>query len=358
MGRIAVRFARVEPRLRAGRLMLGLLSVLPRKNCWTIAERAGEVSPHGMQHLLGRAKWDADAVRGDVREYVVEHLYDEAAELVVDETGDVKKGTHTVGVQRHYTGTAGRIENSQVAVYLVHAGERGHAAVDRELYIPRSWTCDPDRCRAAGLGGDTASATKPDLARTMIERSLDAGHHVGWVTGDEVYGGNPSLRTALEERGIGYVRAVACSAEVPTGADKFRADARAAKVPKRAWQKLSAGRGAKGQRFYDWAVTDLAEPAPGRHQLLIRRNRSTGELAYYRCHSTTPTPLATLVRSRVPDGGWRRPSKLKRDWPGWMSTRSAATPRGPAGSPSRCWPTPSSPLSAPTNTHTDLRRTT
>ncbi len=214
-----------------------------------------------------------------------------------------KKGTHTVGVQRQYTGTAGRIENSQVAVYLVYAGMRGDAAVDRELYIPRSWTCAPDRCRAAGLGQDTVFATKPDLARRMIERFLDAGHHVGWVTGDEVYGGNPSLRTALEERGIGYVLAVACSAELPTGAGKFRADALAAKVPKRAWQKLSAGRGAKGQRFYDWAVIDLAETAPGRHQLLIRRNRTTGELAYYRCHSTTPASLATLVK--VAGSRWR-----------------------------------------------------
>ena len=165
MGRIAGRFARVEPRLRAGRLVLGLLADLPRKNCWTIAEWAGEASPHGMQHLLCRAVWDADGVRDDVREYVVEHLYDEAAVLVVDETGDLKKGTRTVGVQRQYTGTAGRIENSQVAVYLVYAGERGHAAVDRELYIPRSWTCDPDRCRAVGLGEDTVFATKPDLGR-------------------------------------------------------------------------------------------------------------------------------------------------------------------------------------------------
>lgn len=234
MSRIAGRFSRYEPRLRARRLMLGLLSDLPRKNCWTIAEWAGEASPHGMQHLLCRASWDADAVRDDVREYVVEHLHDEAAVLVVDETGDVKKGTHTVGVQRQYTGTAGRIENSQVAVYLVYAGARGHAAVDRELYIPRSWTCDQERCRAAGLGEDTVFATKPELARTMIERFLDAGHHVGWVTGDEVYGGNPKLRTALEERGIGYVLAVACSSEVATGAGTFRADALVKKVPKRA----------------------------------------------------------------------------------------------------------------------------
>jgi SRSO17 transposase len=138
MGRIAGRFARVEPRRRAARLVLGLLADLPRKNCWTIAEWAGETTPDGMQHLLGRAKWDADQVRDDVCGYVVEHLHDDGAVLVVDETGDVKKGTGTVGVQRQYTGTAGRIENSQVAVYLVYAGKRGHAAVDRELYVPRS----------------------------------------------------------------------------------------------------------------------------------------------------------------------------------------------------------------------------
>ncbi|WP_405911295.1 IS701 family transposase [Streptomyces sp. NBC_00828] len=297
MSRIAGRFARVEPRLRAGRLVMGLMSDLPRKNCWTIGEWAGETTPHGMQHLLCRASWDADAVRDDVREYVVEHLHDEAAVLVVDETGDVKKGTHTVGVQRQYTGTAGRIENSQVAVYLVYAGMRGHAAVDRELYVPRSWTCDPDRCRAAGLGEDTVFATKPELARVMIERFLDAGHSIGWVTGDEVYGGNPKLRAALEKRGLGYVLAVACSADVATRAGKFRADALAAKLPRRAWQKLSAGAGAKGHRYYDWAVIDLADPAPGHRQLLIRRNRTTGELAYYRCHSTAPVPLRTLVQT-------------------------------------------------------------
>lgn len=156
MGRMAGRFARVEPRRRVRDWVLGLLSDLPRKNCWSIAEWAGETSPDGMQHLPGRAVWDANRVRDDVREYVLEHLGDEDAVLVVDETGDVKKGTHTVGVQRQYTGTARRIENAQVAFYLVYAGRRGHAAVDRELYIPRSWTCDPDRCRATGLAEDAS----------------------------------------------------------------------------------------------------------------------------------------------------------------------------------------------------------
>jgi len=183
MGQIAGRFTRVEPRRRAWNLVLGLLSDLPRKNCWSIAEWAGEASPDGMQYLLGRARWNAGRVRDDVREYVQEHLHDEGAVLVVDETGDVKKGIHTVGVQRQYAGTAGRIENAQVAVYLVYADRHGHAAVDRELYIPRSWTCDPDRCRAAGLGEDTAFATKPELAARMIGRFLDAEHRVSWVGG-------------------------------------------------------------------------------------------------------------------------------------------------------------------------------
>lgn len=175
--------------------------------------------------------------------------------------------------------------------------------MDRELYVPRSWTGDPDRCRAAGLDEETAFATKPELARTMIGRFMDAGHRVDWVTGDEVYGGNPKLLSALEERRMGYVLAVACSAEVTTGAGTFRADALARKVPKRAWQKLSAGHGAKGQRFYDWAVIELADPCPGHRQLLIRRNRTSGELAHYRCYSPDPVPLTTTVR--VAGSRWR-----------------------------------------------------
>ena len=203
----------------------------------------GVHTPDDMQHLLSRAKWDAEAVRDALRGHVVEHLHDDRAVLVVDETGDVKKGTTTVGVQRQYTGTAGRIENVQVTVYMVYAGRRGHAAVDRELYVPRSWTTDPDRCRAAGLGEQTAFATKPELAARMVTRFLDAGHRAAWVAGDEVYGGNPKLRAVLEQRGTSYVLAVACSHEATTGAGTFRADALAKKVPKRAWQKLTAGTG-------------------------------------------------------------------------------------------------------------------
>jgi SRSO17 transposase len=249
-----------------------------------------------MQHLLGRAKWDADAVRDDIRTYVVDHLGDEEAVLVVDETGDLKKGTATVGVQRQYTGTAGRIENAQVAVYLVYSAKAGHAAIDRELYVPRSWTEDRQRCASAGIPEQIGFATKPALAARMITRALDSGVPARWVAGDEVYGGNPALRTVLEQREVGYVLAVACDHQIITKAGKLRADALAKKVPKRAWQKLSAGTGAKGHRFYDWAVVHIADDRPGHHQLLVRRNRRTGELAFYRCYSPTAVPLSTLVR--------------------------------------------------------------
>ncbi|MET8957711.1 IS701 family transposase [Streptomyces sp. NPDC004533] len=296
MDRIARRFARVEPRRRARAPVLGLLSDLPRKNCWTLAEHAGDRSPDGLQHLLSRAKWDADAVRDDIRGFVVEQLHHDDAVLIVDETGDVKKGTATVGVQRQYTGTAGRIENSQVAVYLAYSTQRGHAAIDRELYVPRSWVGDAARCRAAGIPDTVGFATKPALAARMIGRALDAGVPASWVAGDEVYGGNSLLRTALEEREVGYVLAVACDHQITTHAGKFRADALVKQLPKRAWQKLSAGAGAKGHRFYDWALVDIADDRPGHRHLLVRRNRRTGELAFYRCYSADRVPLSILVK--------------------------------------------------------------
>ncbi|MEU8927380.1 IS701 family transposase [Kitasatospora sp. NPDC048545] len=298
MDRIGGRFTRVEPRRRATALVLGLLSDLPRKNCWTLAEHAGNATPDGMQHLLHRAKWDADAVRDDIRASVVEHLHDTEAVLVVDETGDLKKGTATVGVQRQYTGTAGRIENAQVAVYLVYSAARGHAAIDRALYVSRSWTDNPDRCRSAGIPDGLVFATKPQLAARMVVRALEAGTPARWVAGDEVYGDNPHLRTALEHRRTGYVLAVSSTHPVVTHAGKFQARALAARIPKRAWQRLSAGAGAKGERYYDWAQIDIHGPSDqlGQWCLLVRRNRRTGELAFYRCFSPRPVPVSELVR--------------------------------------------------------------
>jgi SRSO17 transposase len=249
-----------------------------------------------MQHLLGRARWDADAVRDDLRDYVVEHLGGPGAVLVIDETGDVKKGHRTAGVQRQYTGTAGRIENAQVAVYLTYAAAAGHAAIDRELYLPRSWTGNPARCRAAGIPDGTAFATKPKLARRMIARTLDAGAPAEWVAGDEVYGADPGLRGDLESRGTGYVLAVAKSHRVNAGAGACRADALAARLPRSAWQRYSAGAGAKGHRLYDWAWAGIDHGRPGHRWLLIRRNYRTAELAFYRCYAPRHVSLAALAK--------------------------------------------------------------
>jgi SRSO17 transposase len=300
MARIAPRFARVEPRRHARELLLGLMAELPRVNCWTLAEHAGHASPDRLQHLLARAKWDPDGVRDDLRGYVVERLADPGAVLVVDETGDLKKGTATVGVQRQYTGTAGRIENSQVAVYLVYAASGGCAFLDRALYLPKCWTDDPQRMAAAGVPDGTGFATKPALARELIGRALDAGVPAAWVAGDEVYGADPGLRAALEERRLGYVLAVARSHRVRTGIGTRRAIDLAVRLPRYAWRRICAGRGAHGERFYDWALVDLKQTGPGSdagsHGLLIRRNRTTGELAFYRVWSPRPVTVAEIVR--------------------------------------------------------------
>ena len=301
MLRVGARFARVEPRRRLASFVRGLLAGLPRVNCWTIAEYAGEGGPRGMQRLLSAAVWDEDGVRDDLRGYVLEHFADPGAVLVVDETGDLKKGTATVGAQRQYTGTAGRTENAQVAVYLAYAAPAGCALIDRALYLPRSWTSDPDRCRAAGVPEGTVFATKPALAKTLITRVLDAGAPAAWVTADEVYGQDPQLRAELGRRGLGYVLAVAKTFQVVTPAGARPAIGLAKKLPARAWQRISAGPGAKGPRWYDWALIEVADSAvtdgSGPHWLLIRRRISDGEYAFYRAHAPGPVPLAQLVRT-------------------------------------------------------------
>ena len=265
MLRIGGRFGRVEPRRRTAAFVRGLLAGLPRVNCQSIAEHAGEAGPRGMQRLLSAAVWDEAGVRDDLRGYVLEHFADPGAVLVVDETGDVKRGTMTVGVQRQYTGTAGRTENAQVAVYLAYAAPAGCAFTGRALYLPRSWTADPARCRAAGVPQDTAFATKPALAKEMITRALDAGTPA-WVTADEVYGQDPQLRAELARRGLGYVLAIAKHHLVTTGIGARPAAELAARLPARAWQRLSAGPGAKGPRWYDWALP-LPPTSPGAHMI-------------------------------------------------------------------------------------------
>jgi SRSO17 transposase len=307
LGRVAGRFPRVEPRRHARALVLGLLADLPRKNCWTIAEHAGQATPDGLQHLLAGAAWDEHAVRDDVRDYLVEHLADPEAVLVVDETGDLKKGARTVGVQRQYTGTAGKVDNAQVAVYLAYATGAGHGVIDRELYLPQGWIDDPARCRAAGVPDQVGFATKPELARQMLDRALEAGVPAGWVTADEVYGGDPALRGWLETRQLPYVLAVKCTEPLPPASGPPTSAARLAKrVPPEGWLRLSAGQGAKGRRWYAWsrlALTPADAPNGWGRWLLVRRSLTTGELAYYVCAGPADLPLVALVR--VAGTRWR-----------------------------------------------------
>jgi SRSO17 transposase len=295
---VAGEFENAGSRKRARAYVLGLLSHAERKNGWTLAEFAGDGSPDGMQRLLNFCAWDAGAVRDAVRRYVVKNLGDPAAVLAVDETGFLKKGKMSAGVARQYTGTAGRVENAQVGVFLAYAGPDGsRALIDRELYLPEKWTGDRDRCRAAGIGDEVAFATKPALAQKMIGRAVKAGVPFAWVAADEVYGQNPGLRDWLEEQQIAYVMAVPCSEMITVAAGRRRADALAALVPGRAWQRLSCADGSKGPRLYDWA---LIEGAGSGHFLLVRRSlqpnaKGERELAYFWCYAPRGASLAELA---------------------------------------------------------------
>jgi SRSO17 transposase len=297
--RLAPRFGRVEVRRRANGFLHGLLSGAERKNGWQLAEQAGDTTPDGMQRLLNHARWDPDEVRDDLGGYVVEHLGDPGGVLVVDETGFLKKGTKSAGVKRQYSGTAGRIENCQIGVFLAYASRHGQALIDRELYLPQSWTEDRPRCHQAGVPDSVEFQTKPQLARRMLARALDAGVPTAWVTADAVYGGDGRLRRWLEEQGVAHVLAVNCNQSLVSGLFQFeRADQLAARIPAGAWRHLSAGQGTKGERRYAWArvaIRPLREPGRG-HWLLVRRSLADGELAYYVCYGPAETSLAELVQ--------------------------------------------------------------
>jgi SRSO17 transposase len=332
--RIAGRFARAEPRRRALAYLRGLLGNVTRKNGWQLAEHAGEATPDGMQRLLATADWNPDLVRDDLRAYVVEHLGDPGAVLVVDETGFLKKGTTSVGVQRQYSGTAGKVDNCQVGVFLAYVSAKGRAFIDRELYLPERWTEDPERCKAARVPEEIGFGTKPELAQLMLERALDASVPAAWVTADEVYGGSPTLRQWLEGRGVGHVLAVKCTellaVDGPQGPVRTSAEQLAAAVPAEQWIACSAGHGAKGRRLYDWARVELAVPAgPGMARwLLVRRSRRDGELAFYACFGPAETSLLGLVRVAgtrwaVEEGFQQAKTEVGLDhyevrrWPGW-----------------------------------------
>ena len=298
-----------------------------------------------MQRLLATADWDPDLVRDDLRGYVVEHLGDPGAVLVVDETGFLKKGTTSVGVQRQYSGTAGKVDNCQLGVFLAYASAKGRAFIDRELYLPKAWTEDRARCRAARVPEQVGFRTKPQLARVMLERALDAGVPASWVTADEVYGQDPALRGWLEGRGMAHVLAIKSSEllAVGDGPAKLSAAQLAAAVPAEHWVGASAGHGAKGRRLYDWTRIQLAAPA--------RRGWRGG------CWSAAAAATASWP-STPATGRSTPPCSVWSGWPGaagrsrtassrprtrsvWTTTRSAAGQAGTGTPPWRCWPTPS-----------------
>ena len=298
MGSMAGCFRRWEPRASAKKYVRALMSDLPRKNCWTIAEHAGDATPGKIQHLLERAKWDTMAAMAAVRGFVCEHLDDGDAVAILDESGQEKKGTATVGVKRQYVGCAGRISNAINVVYCSFAVKAGHALVGARPYLPREWATDPHRRAKAGVPEEAVFATKPQLGRQILADLHTEGRLPPWVTGDEVYGADPDLRAWLESVGAGYVLAVAKSAPIAfTKATTARADTALKMLIAADWTIESCGQGSKGERRYAWAWIATADP---RHHLLIRRSlvpntKGIRELAFYRCFVPEGRP-ATLRR--------------------------------------------------------------
>jgi SRSO17 transposase len=302
--RIGPRFARAEARRRAQSYLRGLLSPVERKNGWQVAEAVGDRTPYAVQHLLGRADWNPEAVRDDLRAYVVEHLGDAQAILVLDETGVVKKGRHSAGVAKQYVGCVGKVENAQVGVYLAYASRRGVAFLDRSLYLPQEWTDDPARCRAAGIPDAVQFATKPQLAQAQLERARQAGVSAAWVTADSVYGDDRHLRMWLEAHEQAHVLAVSGKEYVNVAAtwtqrrvSTLLKELQA--LPAEAWQRLSAGDGAKGPRWYDWYRLPLVPPLQEGYERwwVVRRSLSDpDDLQAYVAFAPAGTELETLVR--------------------------------------------------------------
>lgn len=296
--RLSRRFARPDARKQASEYLQGLLSPVERKNSWQLAEQLGHATPYRVQHLLDRAVWDADAVRDDLQAYVSEQLGHPDGVLVIDETGFLKKGEHSVGVKRQYSGTAGRVENSQVGVFVGYASPQGQTLLDRALYLPQEWADDPARRRKAKVPDAVKFATKPQLAQTMLSRALDAGIAAAWVTGDSVYGNDRPLQAMLQVRRQAYVLAVKSDLRLPFLGGGIRAQTLANRVPASDWQTLSCGNGAKGARLYEWARVplDVPEQADFASWLLVRRSLSNpSEQAYYQVFAPQDTPLTSLV---------------------------------------------------------------
>ena len=296
--RLAPRFPRKDLRGRAESYLRGLLGSADRKNSWQLADATGAATPHGFQRLLGRSRWDADAVRDDLVDYVAEHLGEGDGVLVFDETGFLKKGDKSVGVARQYSGTAGRIENCQIGVFAAYRSTKGHALVDREVYLPKAWAEDRERLSGAGVPENRGFFTKPRLARLMLRRLLRLGLPARWVTADEVYGGDSKFRRLLENKALGYVVAVSCQQRLFLDGYRDRVDGYAREFPKSKWKRLSCGSGTKGEKLYEWAHRPFGVPTEHGLQkgLLVRRSLSdASEQAYYFTHAPKGTPLKKLA---------------------------------------------------------------
>jgi len=345
--------------------MRGLLAGLERKNGWTLAEHAGEVSPDGTQRLLRTADWDVDGVRDDLRGYILAHLGDDATGVfVVDETGFIKKGVRSAGVQRQYTGTTGKIDNCQL-----YASSKGRALIDRELYLPTSWTEDPARCAAAGIPAEAGFATKPQLGVAMLARAWQADVLTGWVTADEAYGQNPTFRAWLADHEVPFVLATR-NDDVLISPDGHRRQAKvlatlAGYGEGGGWERRSIGAGAHGERIYDWTAVTLDTtglPDGWAHWLLVRcqtdlpAGKTARELAFYRCAAPARTPLQELIRVAGARWGSRSASRPRRTKPVWTTTKSVRSERGMPTSPWPCSLRPTSPQPAPPNTKQNRKR--
>lgn len=290
-------------------MVSGLLMEMEDYNCWTLAEALGHSGPHILQHLLSRAVWDDERVLERAAAWAAKRLDDGEAVLIVDETADAKSSTDAAGAARQYSGTLGGIGLCQVAVTLTFASGRGHALIDRALYLPEGCAADEEHRELAGIPDEVMFATKPQLADELLERAHERGIRAAFVTGDEVYGGR-ELRRAIRERGRGYVLAVRANTAVTPGPGATMTVTGAVKlIPDRAWQRLRTGSGTKGTRHYDWAMLQItADDTPDGHDdghsvLLIRRHRYTRTLAFYRCWTPGPVPLSRLIA--VAQARWR-----------------------------------------------------
>lgn len=298
--RIAHRFARAELRERVRRYLSGLLERVERKNGWQLAEAIGDAGPQGAQRLLNSAKWHADPVRDDLREYVVEHLADEESGLlIVDETGFLKKGEKSVGVARQYTGTAGETVNCQVGVFLAYFSKKGTAFVDRALYLPKEWTEDPARCAEAGIPETVKFATKIELAKSMLKRAFEADVPAKWVVADSFYGRSHGFRHWLEKRGRSYAVMVPKTNAVRYQGRRKRIDRLAERLPEEAWAPVPTEEAPNGRRPWEWVCLVLSRDSRKgmRRWLLARRScDEPNDLAFYQAYGAEETPIEELVR--------------------------------------------------------------